>query len=63
MEDKTISPKRIDAFFKQPGINLTGVCNEAGIAKQYLNRCRKEGVLPGAKVMEKLIPVMVKYGF
>lgn len=58
-----ITPQSIESFFTQPGINLTGVCQEAGITKQYLNRCRKDKVLPGPKVMEKLVPVMKKYGF
>lgn len=53
----------INTFFNQPGINITGVCSEAGIAKQYLNRCRKDKVLPGPKVMDKLLPVLTKYGF
>jgi len=55
--------QQIETFFTQPGINLTGVCSEAGITKQYLNRCRKDKTLPGPKVLVKLLPVMVKYGF
>lgn len=53
----------INAFFNQWGINIQGICNEAGIAKQYLNRCRKNRELPGQKVMDKLLPIMNKYGF
>lgn len=58
-----ITSQRLETFFTQPGINITGICLEAGIAKQYLNRCRKEKSLPGPKVMEKLLPVLNKYGF
>lgn len=62
-QGQTITPQRLNDFFNQWGINIQGVCNEADISKQYLNRCRKEGVLPGEKVMEKLLPILIKYGF
>lgn len=58
-----ISPTQLDAFLEQPGINITGICEEAGITKQYLNRCRKDKTLPGEKVLNKLLPILIKYGF
>lgn len=58
-----LTPQSLNAFLEQPGINLTGVCKEAGITKQHLNRCRKDGALPGEKVMDKLLPVLTKYGY
>lgn len=62
-ESKPLTPQQLENFLVQPGINIAGICSEAGIAQQYLNRCRKAGELPGPKVLAKLLPVMVKYGF
>jgi hypothetical protein len=58
-----ITPQTLNAFLIQPGINIQGICDEAGIAKQYLNRCRKNNKLPGREVLDKLVPVIIKYGF
>lgn len=63
MKSKEMTIQNLEAFLVQPGINIQGVCDEAGIAKQYLNRCRKDKILPGRKVLEKLVPVLTKYGF
>lgn len=62
-DNRPLSYQQLETFLLQPGINIAGICSEAGITQQYLNRCRKAGELPGSKVMAKLLPVMVKYGF
>jgi hypothetical protein len=57
-----VTPTELKAFLEQPGINLTGICKEAGITKQPLYRYLNAGRLPGAKMLEKLLPVLRKYG-
>lgn len=54
---------KLEAFLIRPAINIAGLCSEADVSQIYLNRCRARGVLPGNKFMDKLLPVMKKYGF
>ncbi len=54
---------KLEAFLIRPAINIAGLCGEADVSQIYLNRCRARGVLPGKKFMDKLLPVMKKYGF
>lgn len=61
--DLMITYQNLENFLSQPGINIAGICAEAGIAQQPLNRCRKEKKLPGKKVLDKMLPIMAKYGF
>lgn len=60
---KPLTPQQLETFLVQPGINIAGICQEADITQQYLNRCRKAGKLPGPEVIAKLLPVIIKYGF
>lgn len=51
------------SFFTRSGINKSGVCKEAKITQQYLNR-----VLAGKqpltdKLQKKLLPVIKSYGY
>src|SRR6476646_4105673 len=62
-QSEPLTPQQLDKFLSPPGVNLTGICKEAGIAKQYLNRCRKDKVLPGKSIFDKLLPVLIRYGF
>ena len=61
MENLTF--KQFKEFLDQPGINVKGICAEAGITEPPLYRRIKEKKLPGAKSMTKLLPVLKKYGF
>ncbi len=60
---KTISAQQLKEFLAQPGINVKGICTEAGITEPALYRRLKETKLPGPKCMAKLEPVLRKYGF
>lgn len=60
---KAIGTKELKKFFEKPGINKSGICEEAAITQQYLNR-----VLNGTQplsygIVEKLLPVLINYGF
>ncbi len=61
--DQVITTELLTKFFNQPGINKSGICLEADISQQYLNR-----VLNGTQpitygLLSKLIPVLAMYGF
>jgi len=62
-EQTKITFAAFETFLVRPGINIAGICKEAGIAQQYLNRCRLVKKLPGEKVMVRLLPIVKKYGF
>lgn len=55
--------QQLENFLTQKGINIAGICEQSDVSQIYLNRCRKRGVLPGKKFMDKLLPVIKKYGF
>jgi hypothetical protein len=50
-------------FFAQKGINASGCCKEAGITNTYLGfiLTKKRPITTG--FIEKMLPVMQKYGF
>lgn len=55
--------EEITAFFKRPGITKSGICLEAEISQQYLNRVLS-GVQPLThSLLETLLPVLLDYGF
>lgn len=49
-------------FFSQLGINKSGVCEETGIARQYLNRMLSAKDITITS-LGRLMPTMIKYGF
>ena len=50
-------------FFSRKGINKSGICKEAGVTHQYLNRILK-GTQPVTDTfIAKLLPVMKAYGY
>lgn len=54
---------QIKAFFARPGINKSGVLEEAGISFRYMGLVL-EGKRPlSPKTISKLWPVMEKYGW
>jgi transcription elongation factor Elf1 len=61
--DSAIGVKQLKQFFDKPGINKSGICEEAGITQQYLNRVLNETQPLSYGIIEKLIPVMIEYGF
>ena len=63
LKPPTLSLEQLKAFFKRPGINMAGICKEADVSQQYVLRKFAEGVLPGEKVIEKLLKVIKQYGF
>jgi hypothetical protein len=61
--DNAIGTNELKKFFAKPGINKSGICEEAGITQQYLNR-----VLNGTQPLSygitlKLLPILIDYGF
>lgn len=55
--------KQIQEFFNRPGINKSGICNEAGITQQYLNRILRSTQPITDSFLSKIIPVLKTYGF
>lgn len=58
-----LTPEALKSFLARPGINVKGICTEAGIAEPPLYRYLKAGRLPGKKMLAKLLPVLRSYGF
>lgn len=58
-----LTVRELEAFLARPGINLKGICREAGVTQQPLYRYLNAGRLPGKKMLAKLLPVMRRYGF
>lgn len=61
--DYKVTVEFLNAFFEQKGINKAGVCQEADITQQYLNRILREVQPITHSFLSKLIPVISKYGF
>lgn len=59
----SIDVMNLKEFLSRPGINVSGLCKESGVLQPYLARCLSEKKLPGKKAMQKLLPVMQKYGW
>lgn len=55
--------EKLKFFFLQKGINKSGICSEAGISQQYLNRILKETQPLTSTFEKKILPVLKKYGF
>lgn len=53
----------LDAFLHRPGINIAGICKEAGVTIQYVLRCLSDKRPPGKKAWTKLHSVLIKYGW
>lgn len=61
--DNAIGINELKKFFNKPGINKSGICEEAEITQQYLNRVLS-GVQPlSYNLMATMIPVLIDYGF
>lgn len=58
-----IMKKQIQDFFNRPGINKSGICIEAGITQQYLNRILRGTQPITDSFLSKIIPVLESYGF
>lgn len=54
---------QLQAFFQQDGINKSGVCKEAGLSIHYINLILKGERALTPTTIEKLLPVMRKYGY
>jgi transcriptional regulator with XRE-family HTH domain len=55
--------KQLEKFFAQKGINKAGICKEAGVSHQYLNRILA-GTQPITETfLNKLLPIIKSYGF
>lgn len=50
-------------FFTRPGINKSGVCKEANITLQYLNRVLAGTQPVTEKLKSKLLPILKTYGY
>ena len=58
-----MTKEQLESFFTRPGINKSGICQEAGITMQYLNRVLR-GTQPVTDgLLDKIIPVLENYGF
>lgn len=55
--------EHLKEFFKRPGINKSGICIEAGITQQYLNRILRGTQPITDSFISKIIPVLESYGF
>jgi len=61
--DFQIMKEQIEEFFNRPGINKSGICIEAGITQQYLNRILRGTQPITDSFIKKIIPVLESYGF
>ena len=61
--DQAITLEDLEYFFAQPGINRSGICEEAGILRQTMDKILNWQRPLSAKVIVQLYPVMRKYGF
>lgn len=60
---KKVSEYEFKAFFQQPGINISGICEQAGVNRQYI-KLVLSGIRPLTdKTIKKMLPTMRKYGF
>ena len=61
--DSLLKFEELECFFAQAGINASGCCKEAGITNTYLGLImnKKRPITKG--FIEKMLPVMQKYGF
>lgn len=55
--------KELIKFFAQKGINKSGICVEAGVSHQYLNRILNGTQPLTDSFLNKLLPVIKRYGF
>lgn len=55
--------KELKKFFDRPGINKAGICKEAGLSQQYVNRILSGRQPLTDSFLEKLLPVCKNYGF
>lgn len=55
--------EKIKEFFNRPGINKSGICIEAGITQQYLNRILRGTQPITDSFLSKIIPILESYGF
>lgn len=53
----------LQSFFSRPGINKSGVCKEANITLQYLNRVLAGTQPVTEKLKTKLLPILKSYGY
>ncbi|WP_421977161.1 hypothetical protein [Roseivirga seohaensis] len=72
MTAQDLTKEQLQKFFDQPGINKTGICDEAKVSIRTLNNViaggrmingqwKKVNLTDNLKV--KLLPVMQRYGF
>lgn len=61
--DNAFGIEELKKFFNRKGINKSGICEESGITQQYLNRVLNEVQPLTYELAERLIPVLVNYGF
>lgn len=54
---------QLNEFFSRPGINKSGICKEAGISQQYLNKVLKGEHKLTDKFKGKLLLIISEYGF
>lgn len=55
--------EKLEKFFAQKGINKAGICLEAGVSHQYLNRILNGTQPLTDSFLSKLLPVIKSYGF
>lgn len=63
MKTESLLQDRLIEFFSQPGINKSGICEEAGISQQHLNRVLRGSQRITDAFLAKLLPVLRSYGF
>lgn len=59
----TLMKEQIEEFFNRPGINKSGICIEAGITQQYLNRILRGTQPITESFISKIVPILESYGF
>lgn len=50
-------------FEERPALSVRGVNDDAGLSDNYLNKILRENRELSQKTLEKLIPVLRKYGY
>lgn len=55
--------ENLKKFLDQPGINVSGICQEAGLDPSYLRKILKGDRTLTQDTINKLEPVLNNYGF
>lgn len=60
---RNITVEQLKNFFERPGINKTGVLKEVKVSPQLINAILRDDRVLTQDTIEKLLPVLMSYGF